>query len=388
MPIRSLRGTSFPSLHDEYKPMICPFTGEELLLVPAIEPDVALIHAQYGDAKGNLVIQGPPVADILFAKASRVVLATVEEIVPTERLSDLGGVSIPYFYVTALSEAPMGAHPTACYPFYAYDRPHTALYYEAARKGADGFQDRLSRRLRSRRAKPRRLSRADRRRGDARAARLLARWCRGMETPLPRRGGAMTKTCTLGEMMIAALARTIEDGALVFHGFGSPLVQLAMHVAKRTHAPRMVLVAGATYGVDPDPPFLTPTTNDWVMDRGASSSLDIEELFDLAAAGRMGRMFLSGLQIDKWGNCNVTALGLSGCHDEAARRRRRRQSVLRRKPCHPLDRPPIGRRRMQKDAAASGWSRLATSSPISAIAVATEGRAENTAIAATAHNGW
>jgi glutaconate CoA-transferase, subunit A len=139
MPIRSLRGTSFPSLHDEYKLMVCPFTGEELLLVPAIEPDVALIHAQYGDAKGNLVIQGPPVADILFAKASRVVLATVEEIVPTERLSDLGGVSIPYFYVTAVSEAPMGAHPTACYPFYAYDRPHTALYYEAARKGAEAF---------------------------------------------------------------------------------------------------------------------------------------------------------------------------------------------------------------------------------------------------------
>jgi glutaconate CoA-transferase subunit A len=141
MPIRSVRGTSFPSLHPEYRRMVCPFTGEELLLVPAIEPDIALIHAQYGDAKGNLVIEGPPVADLLFAKASRAVLATVEEIVPTERLSDLGGVSIPYFYVTALSEAPMGAHPTACYPFYAYDRPHTALYYEAARKGADAFKD-------------------------------------------------------------------------------------------------------------------------------------------------------------------------------------------------------------------------------------------------------
>jgi len=110
-----------------------------LLLVPAIEPDVALIHAQYGDARGNLVIQGPPVADTLFAKASRVVLATVEEIVPTQRLGELVGISIPYFYVTAVSEVPMGAHPTACYPFYAYDRAHTALYYEAARKGADVF---------------------------------------------------------------------------------------------------------------------------------------------------------------------------------------------------------------------------------------------------------
>ncbi|HET6379350.1 MAG TPA: CoA-transferase [Methylocella sp.] len=117
------------------------------------------------------------------------------------------------------------------------------------------------------------------------------------------------QSCTFGEMMIAALARTIEDGTLVFHGFGSPLVQLAMHVAKRTHAPHMVLVAGATYGVDPEPLFLAPTSNDWVMDRGASCALGIEELFGLAAAGRMGRMFLSGLQIDRWGNCNVTVLG-------------------------------------------------------------------------------
>jgi glutaconate CoA-transferase, subunit B len=119
----------------------------------------------------------------------------------------------------------------------------------------------------------------------------------------------MSHDYSIGEAMIAAIARTIEDGSLVFHGYGSPLVQLAMYVAKRTHAPNMVLVAGASYGVNPDPPFLTPTSNDWVMDRGAACSLDIEQLFDLAAAGRMGRMFLSGLQIDKWGNCNVTRLG-------------------------------------------------------------------------------
>ena len=119
----------------------------------------------------------------------------------------------------------------------------------------------------------------------------------------------MTRDCTLGELMIATIAGTVEDGTLAFHGYGSPLVQLALLVAKRTHAPNMVLVAGATYALDPSPPFLSPTSNDWVMDRGAVHSLDIEELFDLAAAGRMGRMFLSGLQIDRWGNCNVTQLG-------------------------------------------------------------------------------
>lgn len=115
--------------------------------------------------------------------------------------------------------------------------------------------------------------------------------------------------CTLGEAIIYQIAQTIEDGIIAFHGFGSPLVQLALHLAKQTHAPKLVLVAGATYGVNPVPPFLTPTTNDWTMNRGAECHLGIEELFDLAASGRVGRMFLSGLQIDCYGNMNVTYLG-------------------------------------------------------------------------------
>ncbi|PZN71154.1 MAG: acyl CoA--acetate/3-ketoacid CoA transferase subunit alpha [Candidatus Methylumidiphilus alinenensis] len=138
MPMRSVRGTGFMAMHPEYKTMICPYTGEELLLVPALKPDVAIIHAQYGDAHGNLHIEGPPVADILFAKASKKVIATVEQILPTGQLAEKG-VTIPYFYIAALSEVPYGAHPTACYPFYAYDRRHTAEYYRLASESAEAF---------------------------------------------------------------------------------------------------------------------------------------------------------------------------------------------------------------------------------------------------------
>jgi glutaconate CoA-transferase subunit A len=140
MPIRSVRGTGFMALHPEYKTMICPYTGEELVLVPALRPDVAILHAQYGDARGNLCIEGPPVADILFARASKKVIATVEKLVPPEELAEKG-VTIPYFYVTALAEVPYGAHPTACYPFHAYDRRHTAEYYRLASEGAESFRD-------------------------------------------------------------------------------------------------------------------------------------------------------------------------------------------------------------------------------------------------------
>ena len=98
----------------------------------------------------------------------------------------------------------------------------------------------------------------------------------------------MIAGCGFGELMISALARTVADSTLVFHGYGSPLVQLALHLAKRTHAPNMVLVAGATYGINPRPPFLTPTSNDWALDRGAECALNIEELFDLGAGGPHG----------------------------------------------------------------------------------------------------
>ncbi len=140
MPIRSIRGTSFMQLHPEYRSMNCPFTHDELVLVPALRPDVAIIHAQYGDSHGNLHIDGPPVADILFAKAAKTVLATVEKLLPTEELSKMG-VTIPFFYITALTEVRYGAHPTACYPFYAYDRRHTAQYYQLASESTEAFSD-------------------------------------------------------------------------------------------------------------------------------------------------------------------------------------------------------------------------------------------------------
>ena len=138
MPIRSVQGTDFMQLHPEFKTMTCPFTGEQLVLVPALKPDVAILHAHYADQHGNLHIEGPPVADILFAKASEKVIATVEQIISHEELAQKG-VTIPYFYVTAISEVPYGAHPTSCYPHYAYDREHTACYYKATKYSEDRF---------------------------------------------------------------------------------------------------------------------------------------------------------------------------------------------------------------------------------------------------------
>jgi glutaconate CoA-transferase subunit B len=71
----------------------------------------------------------------------------------------------------------------------------------------------------------------------------------------------------------------------------------------------MLLVEGATYAVNPDPPFIPPTGNDLSLQRDASYRMRFEEFFDAALRGDVDRMFLSGGQIDAYGNTNVTAIG-------------------------------------------------------------------------------
>jgi len=83
-------------------------------------------------------------------------------------------------------------------------------------------------------------------------------------------------------------------------------------VARHTHAPDMTLVEGAMYAINPDPPFIPPTSNDASLSRGAAYSMRFEEFFDAAIRGDVDRMFLSGGQIDAYGSTNVTAIAPAG----------------------------------------------------------------------------
>lgn len=147
LPVRGLRGTDLLALHPEWGMVTCPFTGEELVAVPALAPDVALLHAPIGDAAGNLHLDQPYVLDERFAHAARVVVASVDRLVPTAEVA-AAGVTIPAHRVAAVTEAPFGAHPTSCYPGYAYDRDHLAEYVAAATTGGDAVEAYLDRYVR------------------------------------------------------------------------------------------------------------------------------------------------------------------------------------------------------------------------------------------------
>jgi glutaconate CoA-transferase subunit A len=135
LPVRGIKGTDMRRLHPEYAETTCPFTGEVLVVVPPLRPDVALLHAPLGDAFGNLAMEQPYVLDEHFAQASRAVVATVDRIVPTAELAE-HGITIPGHLVRAIAEVPFGAHPASSYPGYAYDREHMAEYTRAARDAA------------------------------------------------------------------------------------------------------------------------------------------------------------------------------------------------------------------------------------------------------------
>lgn len=136
LPVRGVRGSDIRRLHPEYAEVTCPFTGEVLVAVPAIRPETALIHAPCGDRYGNLHLDQPYVLDERFAPASRRVVATVDRLVSTDEVQ-AAGVTIPAHYVAAVVEVPFGAHPTSCYPRYAYDRRHLVDYVAAAQAGGE-----------------------------------------------------------------------------------------------------------------------------------------------------------------------------------------------------------------------------------------------------------
>ena len=71
LPVRGVRGSDIRRLHPEYAEITCPFTGETLVAVPALRPDVALLHAPAGDRYGNLHLEQPYVLDERFASAAR-----------------------------------------------------------------------------------------------------------------------------------------------------------------------------------------------------------------------------------------------------------------------------------------------------------------------------
>jgi len=109
--LRGYIGTDLPAVTDSIKPITCPFTGEQLTAVPALNPDVAIIHAQRADRRGNVLLWGLVGVQKEAVLAAQRCLVTVEEIV--DELTPMpDAVVLPSWAVTRVAEVPGGAHPS------------------------------------------------------------------------------------------------------------------------------------------------------------------------------------------------------------------------------------------------------------------------------------
>jgi glutaconate CoA-transferase subunit A len=118
--LRGYIGTDLVSVNPRIRHVDCPFTGERLAAVPAINPDVTILHAQRADRRGNVALSGIVGAQREAALAARTLIVTVEEIV-AELPPAMNSIVLPHWIVSAVVHCPGGAYPAYAHGYYPRD---------------------------------------------------------------------------------------------------------------------------------------------------------------------------------------------------------------------------------------------------------------------------
>jgi len=134
-PLRDYAGTDLPRVNDRIKTVACPYTGESLATVPALNPDVTIVHAQRADAQGNAQIWGLLGVQKEAAFASRRVIVVVEELVEERVIrADPNRTVIPAMIVDAVVVEPWGAHPSYAQGYYDRDNDFYVAWENISRE--------------------------------------------------------------------------------------------------------------------------------------------------------------------------------------------------------------------------------------------------------------
>jgi len=121
---RGYLGVDLAKVNPNIKRVTCPFTGEELAAVPAIRPDVAVVHALKADQAGNVLIEGIVGTQKEVVLAAKRSIVTVEEVVPDFGARSANAVILPSWTVGAIACVPGGAHPSYAHGYYKRDNAH------------------------------------------------------------------------------------------------------------------------------------------------------------------------------------------------------------------------------------------------------------------------
>ncbi len=137
MPVRCMLGTDTEKYSASME-MECPFTGAKYLAVPALYPDVGVIHVHRADVYGNCQIDGIMIADYDLARASKRLIITTERLIPNEVIRrDPDKTVIPYYLVDAVIEVPYGSYPGNMAYEYFSDEDHLKEWLKVENEPAE-----------------------------------------------------------------------------------------------------------------------------------------------------------------------------------------------------------------------------------------------------------
>lgn len=124
---RGYQGSDLVGINPNIKFIQCPFTGEQLAAVPALRPDLTIIHAQRADRTGNVFLEGIIGVQKEAALAAKHVIVTVEEIVDDLHVTSPNSTVLPHWTINVIVKVPGGAHPSYAHGYYGRD----SVFYTA-----------------------------------------------------------------------------------------------------------------------------------------------------------------------------------------------------------------------------------------------------------------
>jgi glutaconate CoA-transferase subunit A len=131
--LRGYIGTDLAQVNPSIRSVICPYTGEALATVPALNPDVTILHAQKADRQGNVLLRGIVGAQKEAALAAKALVITVEETVDALD-APMNAIVLPHWVVTAIACVPGGAYPSYAQGYYSRDNAFYLAWDEIARE--------------------------------------------------------------------------------------------------------------------------------------------------------------------------------------------------------------------------------------------------------------
>lgn len=136
---RGYRGVGLAEVNPNIKSVTCPFTGEKLAAVPSVRPDVAFIHAQKADKKGNVLVEGIIGVQKEAVLAAKRAVVTVEEVVDSFEGLHPNLTILPSWTIAAICVVPGGAHPSYTHGYYVRDNA-SYLEWDEIATDREGFR--------------------------------------------------------------------------------------------------------------------------------------------------------------------------------------------------------------------------------------------------------